>query len=59
MNHNTATSTHLVDSRIAFIGKTYGMLTLCIAAGSLGAYLSMGCRRHRLRPRRHAARRGT
>ncbi len=31
-----------VDARVAFIGRTYGMLALCIAAGSLGAYLSMG-----------------
>ena len=30
------------DDRITFLGKTYGMLTLCIAAGSLGAYFSMG-----------------
>lgn len=30
------------DERITFLGKTYGMLTLCIAAGSLGAYFSMG-----------------
>lgn len=30
------------DDRIAFLGKTYGMLALCIAAGSVGAYFSMG-----------------
>jgi len=30
------------DARISFLGKTYGMLALCIAAGSVGAYLSMG-----------------
>ncbi|NOR72301.1 MAG: BAX inhibitor (BI)-1/YccA family protein [Mariprofundaceae bacterium] len=30
------------DARIAFLGKTYGMLALCIAAGSAGAYFSMG-----------------
>jgi len=30
------------DERIAFLGKTYGMLALCIAAGSAGAYFSMG-----------------
>ena len=30
------------DDRIAFLGKTYGMLALCIAAGSAGAYFSMG-----------------
>ncbi|MDT8375447.1 MAG: Bax inhibitor-1/YccA family protein [Mariprofundaceae bacterium] len=30
------------DDRIAFLGKTYGMLALCIAAGSIGAYLSTG-----------------
>jgi len=36
------TSTQLVDSRITFLGKTYGMLALCIAAGSVGAYMSMG-----------------
>lgn len=38
MSHSTA----LVDARIQFLGKTYGMLALCVAAGSLGAYLSMG-----------------
>ncbi|MBF0281194.1 MAG: Bax inhibitor-1/YccA family protein [Zetaproteobacteria bacterium] len=31
-----------VDERIGFLGKTYGMLTLCIIAGTVGAYLSMG-----------------
>ncbi len=31
-----------VDARIGFLGRTYGMLTLCIAAGSIGAYASMG-----------------
>lgn len=30
------------DERISFLGKTYGILSLCIAAGSIGAYLSMG-----------------
>ena len=30
------------DERISFLGKTYGMLALCIAAGSAGAYFSMG-----------------
>lgn len=30
------------DERIAFLGKTYGMLALCIIAGSIGAWLSMG-----------------
>jgi FtsH-binding integral membrane protein len=30
------------DVRISFLGKTYGMLALCIASGSVGAYLSMG-----------------
>ena len=30
------------DERITFLGKTYGMLALCIAAGSAGAYFSMG-----------------
>ncbi len=30
------------DDRITFLGKTYGMLALCIAAGSAGAYFSMG-----------------
>jgi len=42
MTQISMTSTHLVDSRIDFLGKTYGMLALCIAAGSAGAYLSMG-----------------
>ncbi len=35
-------TSQLADARITFIGKTYGMLALCIAAGSIGAYLSMG-----------------
>jgi len=35
-------STTIVDSRISFLGKTYGMLALCIAAGSVGAYASLG-----------------
>jgi len=30
------------DDRITFLGKTYGMLALCIASGSAGAYFSMG-----------------
>jgi FtsH-binding integral membrane protein len=30
------------DDRIAFLAKTYGMLALCIAAGSIGGYLSIG-----------------
>ncbi|MDX8398460.1 MAG: Bax inhibitor-1/YccA family protein [Mariprofundaceae bacterium] len=38
----TAPSAQLADSRIDFLGKTYGMLALCIAAGSAGAYFSMG-----------------
>jgi len=42
MNQISMTSPQLVDSRIAFLGKTYGMLALCIAAGSAGAYMSMG-----------------
>ena len=43
MNLATMTSsTQLADDRIGFLGKTYGMLALCIAAGSIGAYMSMG-----------------
>ncbi|HKI62136.1 MAG TPA: Bax inhibitor-1/YccA family protein [Mariprofundaceae bacterium] len=43
MNYaTTTTSAHLADERIGFLGKTYGMLALCIGAGSIGAYLSMG-----------------
>ena len=42
MNTTTMQSTQLADARIGFLGKTYGMLALCIAAGSIGAYLSMG-----------------
>jgi len=42
MNQISMSSSQLVDSRITFLGKTYGMLALCIAAGSFGAYLSMG-----------------
>ena len=32
----------LLDERIDFLGKTYGMLALTVAAGSLGAFFSMG-----------------
>ncbi|ATX82040.1 modulator of FtsH protease [Mariprofundus ferrinatatus] len=42
MNTATISSTQLADARISFLGKTYGMLALCIAAGSIGAYLSLG-----------------
>jgi len=42
MTQKGMTSTQLVDSRISFLGKTYGMLALCIAAGSIGAFMSMG-----------------
>ncbi len=42
MNSPVLTSTQLADARISFLGKTYGMLALCIAAGSLGAYMAAG-----------------
>jgi len=42
MNTTTMQSTQLADARISFLGRTYGMLALCIAAGSVGAWLSMG-----------------
>ena len=42
MNPATMTTTQLADDRITFLGKTYGMLALCIAAGSIGAFMSMG-----------------
>ncbi|MDQ6987341.1 MAG: Bax inhibitor-1/YccA family protein [Mariprofundaceae bacterium] len=42
MNLATMTSTQLADDRIGFLGKTYGMLALCIGAGSIGAFMSMG-----------------
>ncbi|GAV20290.1 modulator of FtsH protease [Mariprofundus micogutta] len=43
MNPATMTSSaHLADARISFLGKTYGMLAMCIASGSIGAYMSMG-----------------
>ncbi len=42
MNQATLSSAQLADERIAFLGRTYGMLALCIGAGSIGAYLSMG-----------------
>ncbi len=35
-------SVQLADERIGFLGKTYGLLALCIAAGSIGAYASLG-----------------
>ncbi|MDX8411285.1 MAG: Bax inhibitor-1/YccA family protein [Mariprofundaceae bacterium] len=37
-----AHSVQIVDERVSFLGKTYGLLALCIAAGALGAYASMG-----------------
>ena len=42
MNQAVLSSTQLADARIGFLGKTYGMLALCIAAGSIGAFLSIG-----------------
>jgi len=42
MNLATMANTQVADDRIGFLGKTYGMLALCIAAGSVGAYMSMG-----------------
>lgn len=42
MNPTSMSSSAAVDARVAFIGRTYGMLALCIAAGSAGAYFSMG-----------------
>ena len=39
---SVSSSTQLADERIGFLGKTYGMLALCIGAGSVGAYFSMG-----------------
>jgi len=42
MNTQALQSTQLADDRISFLGKTYGMLALCIAAGSIGAFMSMG-----------------
>lgn len=36
------TSASQVDERINFLAKTYGMLALCIGAGSIGAWASMG-----------------
>jgi FtsH-binding integral membrane protein len=42
MNSQVMTSTQLADDRITFLGKTYGMLALCIAAGSIGAFMSLG-----------------
>jgi len=42
MNTQVLQPTQLADDRISFLGKTYGMLALCIAAGSIGAYMSIG-----------------
>ncbi len=42
MNPAIMTTTQLADDRISFLSKTYGMLALCIAAGSIGAFMSMG-----------------
>jgi len=42
MQPQLTVSTSRADERISFLGKTYGMLALCIASGSIGAYLSLG-----------------
>ncbi|RME35480.1 MAG: Bax inhibitor-1/YccA family protein [Gammaproteobacteria bacterium] len=44
MNQPTISSppSSAVDARIAFIGRTYGMLALCVASGSAGAWLAQG-----------------
>jgi len=42
MQQTMTTPVVQTDERITFLGKTYGMLALCIAAGSAGAYFSMG-----------------
>ncbi|MDX8402831.1 MAG: Bax inhibitor-1/YccA family protein [Mariprofundaceae bacterium] len=42
MQQSLTASIVQTDDRITFLGKTYGMLALCIAAGSAGAYFSMG-----------------
>ncbi|RMH61858.1 MAG: Bax inhibitor-1/YccA family protein [Zetaproteobacteria bacterium] len=42
MSLSTLTDNRTLDARIAFVGKTYGALALCIMAGTLGAYLSLG-----------------
>lgn len=42
MQTHAIQSSQLADARISFLGKTYGMLTLCIAAGAMGSYFSMG-----------------
>jgi len=42
MQTSFSPSVQLADERIGFLGKTYGMLALCIAAGSVGAYASLG-----------------
>lgn len=42
MQYQTTAASTRTDARISFLGKTYGMLALCITAGSLGAYFSMG-----------------
>lgn len=41
-NPSQQATNQVADARISFLGKTYGMLALCIAAGSIGAYFSMG-----------------
>ncbi len=42
--HEQAFSTHTqaVDERIRFIGKTYGMLALCVGTASAGAWFAAG-----------------
>ncbi len=42
MQSQLTASVSQTDARISFLGKTYGMLALCIASGSIGGYLSMG-----------------
>lgn len=42
MNTSVLTSTQLTDDRITFLGKTYGMLALCIVAATVATYFSIG-----------------
>jgi len=42
MPRSVSQSVDRIDARIAFLGKTYGVLALAIGAGGLGAWLSMG-----------------
>lgn len=42
MSQGYVQSADHVDARIGFLGRTYGALALCVASGTVGAWLSQG-----------------